>query len=270
VGAASPPLHSAERPPNQERRPSARRGLGWANVIRDVPETHLQARFRNHGWLTPAALDCTTFDRRGNDDFCDMRTHVHKSGGRQPAVAGDTDAILQESSIVRRPTTHDRRAATVSPPWLLGKCTCRNAAAKLWESVDGALTNPRAVAVANPRGAYAPRSHVAVRKFAGEKTIFSMHERTFTRAAGVSPPWLVIPTLYCENRASFGDRRHTTEERRASARRGCGNATATAFVYGRPAGRPCATIVVLPLQARFRNHGWLTPAAPGCTHAHRC
>jgi hypothetical protein len=40
------------------------------------------------------------------------------------------------------------------------------------------------------------------------------------RAPTVSPPWLVIPTLYRENPASFGDRRHTTEERRASARRG--------------------------------------------------
>jgi hypothetical protein len=60
-----------------------------------------------------------------------------------------------------------------------------------------------------------------------------------------------------------------SRERRALARRGCGNATATAFVHGRPAGRPCATITVLPLQARFRNHGWRTPAALGCMHAHR-
>jgi hypothetical protein len=29
-----------------------------------------------------------------------------------------------------------------------------------------------------------------VRTFVGEKTIFAMHERTFTRAAGVSPPWV--------------------------------------------------------------------------------
>jgi hypothetical protein len=39
-------------------------------------------------------------------------------------------------------------------------------------------------------------------------------------------------------------------------------ASATAFVHGRPAGRPCAAIVVLPLQARYTNHSWLTPAAP--------
>ena len=38
-----------------------------------------------HGGLTPPAPGCTVFVRRGNSDFCDMRTHVHKSGGRQPA-----------------------------------------------------------------------------------------------------------------------------------------------------------------------------------------
>ncbi len=59
------------------------------------------------------------------------------------------------------------------------------------------------------------------------------------RAAGVSPPW-------------------------------CVNATAMAFVYGRPAGSPCATIVVLPLQARFRSHGWLTPAALHRVSGCRC
>jgi hypothetical protein len=46
----------------------------------------MQLRFGNHGWLTPAALGCTVFDRRGNDGFSEMRTHVHRSGDRQPAV----------------------------------------------------------------------------------------------------------------------------------------------------------------------------------------
>jgi hypothetical protein len=41
-----------------------------------------------------------------------------------------------------------------------------------------------------PRGAYAPRSCAAMRMSAGEKTIFAMHKRTCTRAAGVSPPWV--------------------------------------------------------------------------------
>jgi hypothetical protein len=38
----------------------------------------------------------------------------------------------------------------------------------------------------------------------GEKTIFAMHERTFPRAAGVSPPWCVIRTMCGKNGALFG------------------------------------------------------------------
>jgi hypothetical protein len=26
-------------------------------------------------------------------DFCDAQTHIHKSGGRQPAVVGETNAV---------------------------------------------------------------------------------------------------------------------------------------------------------------------------------
>ena len=44
-----------------------------------------------------------------------------------------------------------------------------------------------------------------------------MHPRTFTRAAGVSPPWFTKRT--CRTvRFAFGEQRH--QERRASARRG--------------------------------------------------
>jgi hypothetical protein len=45
---------------------------------------------------------------------------------------------------------------------------------------------------------------------------------------------------------------------------------ATVFVHRPPTDRLRATIAVLPARACFRNHGWLTPAAPGCTHAGRC
>jgi hypothetical protein len=76
----------------------------------------------------------------------------------------------------------------VSPPWFR-KCTCRNTAAKSRETAIAVLTNAGAVAVANPRGADAPRSCVGVRTSAGEIATFAMHKRTCTRAAGVSPPW---------------------------------------------------------------------------------
>jgi hypothetical protein len=59
-------------------------------------------------------------------------------------------------------------------------------------------------------------------------------------------------------------------QRPASARRWSETTVATVFVQRPPTSRPCATIAVFPLQVRFSNHGWLTPAAPGCTHAGRC
>jgi hypothetical protein len=86
--------------------------------------------------------------------------------------------------------THDQERRCDRPPWLLRKCTCRNTAAKLRETAIAVLTNAGAVAVANPRGAYAPpRSCVGVRTVAGGTAIFAMHKRRSARAAGVSPPW---------------------------------------------------------------------------------
>jgi hypothetical protein len=73
------------------------------------------------------------------------------------------------ASVCRRKTifaVHERtftRAAGVSPPCVLGKRTCRNASAKSRETAGGVLANAGAGPVANPRGAYAPRSYVAVR-----------------------------------------------------------------------------------------------------------
>jgi hypothetical protein len=69
------------------------------------------------------------------------------------------------------------RAAGVSPPWF-GSRTGNGE--RVLPNVDARI----------PRGAYAPRSCVAVRTYADEKTIFAMHIRTSeSRAAGVSPPW---------------------------------------------------------------------------------
>jgi hypothetical protein len=59
-----------------------------------------------------------------------------------------------------------------------------------------------------------------LRTLSGEKTIFAMHKRTFTRAAGVSPPWGVPRTVADENRTMLAGSRTRNRERRASARRG--------------------------------------------------
>jgi hypothetical protein len=96
--------------------------------------------------------------------------------------------------VCRRKTIfamHERtftRAAGVSPPWVLGKRTCRNTSARSLETAEAVLTNAGGVAVANPRGLTPPA--LGSRCTVGEQmAIFAMHERTCTRAAGVSPPW---------------------------------------------------------------------------------
>jgi hypothetical protein len=83
---------------------------------------------------------------------------VIKSGGRQPAVGvGNTIAQTHARLFCRPPTVYVRIAV--------------------------------AFTVIVTTGGLRPRSCIATRRSAGIKTIFAMHKRTSTRAAGVSPPW---------------------------------------------------------------------------------
>jgi hypothetical protein len=198
-----------------------------------------------------------------------------RAAGVSPPWSGHTIAVPREANVVQRGANTRPRATVVSPPWVLGKCTCRNAAAKSRETAIGVLTNAGAVEVASPRGAYAPaprtwvvrdcvgvvaerthggltppapdctnvrrcrqmfatrktccdyprgayapRSCVRVQTSAGEITIFAIHERTSTRAAGVSPPWFGLRTVCEKDRVMFGNCRRHSQERRALARRG--------------------------------------------------
>jgi hypothetical protein len=66
-----------------------------------------------------------------------------------------------------------------------------------------------------PTGADAPRSWRRARcPVAGEITPLAMHKRTFTRAAGVSPPWCVPRTVADENRTMLAVSRTRNRERR--------------------------------------------------------
>jgi hypothetical protein len=111
---------------DRERRASARRG--WANAH---PQTRALlvgrpptvcggavafAFIRATGGLRPPLLCCSANVCRRNNDFCDAPTYI-------------------------RP-----RAAGVSPPWLLGKRTCRNFAVKSRETAGTMPTNAGAVA----------------------------------------------------------------------------------------------------------------------------
>jgi hypothetical protein len=89
----------------------------------------------------------------------------------------------------------------------------------------------------------------AVRRFAGETATCAMHERWFTRAAGVSPPWCAKPTPHRENRAVLSHQRTDYQHHWASARRGTGIAPATP-------NTSCQTRMLT-------YHGGLTPPALG-------
>jgi len=129
-------------------------------------------------------------------DFCDRRTHVHKSGGREPAV-------------VLLTLVQSRTFSTV--------------------------------------GLHRPLLVRDVRAL--HKAPFAMYKRMFTRAAGVSQPWL----------DDAHARRNANRNRRAVilaaaiAMRFSGAASAVSRVLG---DRRCKRVFVI--------HGGLTPPAPGC------
>jgi uncharacterized membrane protein len=105
---------------------------------------------------------------------CDFRRGmhpVHKSGGRQPAVGGHMRVGRHE-----RHSSADRQ-----------RCVCGL---------------PLQLRLKLPRGAYAPRSCVAVRTSAGETTIFAMYKRTFDqeRRASARRGWTPARR---QTRASF-------------------------------------------------------------------
>jgi hypothetical protein len=147
------------------------------------------------------------------------------------------DGLQRTSSNGRRIATVEQRAAGVSPPWF-GNRTGNGE--RVLPTVDAHM----------PRGAYAPRSCIAVRMSVDKKAIFAMHIRTFTRAAGVarrgfsnhvckchtldfrvansvSPRGAYAPRSCVAVRMSVDKKRflrctyERSQERRALSRRGC-------------------------------------------------
>jgi hypothetical protein len=117
------------------------------------------------GGLRPPLLRRSANVCRRNSDFCDAQTYIRpRAAGRQPAVGGQI-----------RIGRHERHSSAARR-----RCVC------------GLSLQLR---LKLPRGAYAPRSCVAVRTSAGETTIFAMHKRTFAqerRASarrGSEPRW---------------------------------------------------------------------------------
>jgi hypothetical protein len=140
-----PPFAMHKRTSGQERRSSARRGSRYQRCA-------------------------TTIEYRSATD---ERTTT-RSGGREPAVVRDTDAVPREPSIVPRPTNGQRRAAGVSPPWFAerdyrGSCIANHLQTRV--ASYGWLTPA------------APGCTVLVTE---EITTFAVQKRSFSRAVGVS------------------------------------------------------------------------------------
>jgi hypothetical protein len=119
-----------------------------------------------------------------------------KSGGRQPAV----DVVTASAT---RSCTDDQRVAAVRQLWC-----CR------YRRVTQTTAGLRQPLLMHDAGAL-------------KKTTFAVHNRMFPRAAGINPPCFAIRTLAVRINA-FASRQCTgylacNQERRASARRGCGN-----------------------------------------------
>jgi hypothetical protein len=127
----------------------------------------LQARYTNHGWLTPAAPDARPRCTEKND-IRGAQSHVPKSGGRQPAV----DVVTASATAF----VHGRPAG-------------RRCAAIVVLPLQARYTNHGWLTPAAPDA----------RRRCTEKATFAVHNRMFPRAAGVSPPWFAIRTLCREN-----------------------------------------------------------------------
>jgi hypothetical protein len=81
----------------------------------------------------------------------------------------------------------------------------------------------------------------------GRTTIFAMHERTFTRAASVSPPW-------------FGETNAARRKSRTVMRPRDGRARAASVSPRGFPNAPAVTDVFFRMVTRA-SHGWFTPAA---------
>ncbi len=174
---------------------------------------------------------------------------------------GERDAVPRESNIVQRLASTSSGAAGVSPPWLGNVLAVMNAVCERERSpITAGLRQPLLIASRTPlqkcvsrrcngcvhHGWLTAAAPGARCSFAA-KVLFAMDKRTFTGAAGVSPPWLgnvlAVMNAVCER-----ERSPTT----AGSRQPLLIASRTPLQ--KCVSRRCNGCV---------HHGWLTPAAPG-------
>jgi hypothetical protein len=180
-----------------------------------------------HGGLTPPALalQCERLPAKQRFLRC-TNVHSPKSGGRQPAVARNRDGGRNATSVGERTlcTRAARRQPAVGGQIRIGRHERHSSAARR-RCVCGLSLQLR---LKLPRGAYAPRSCVAVRTSAGETAIFAMHKRTFDQERRASARRGAGIAMVDAMRLPSGNAR-CAQERRASARRGAGIAMVDAM-----------------------------------------
>jgi hypothetical protein len=145
-----------------------------------------------HGGLTPPALGCTCVCASQKSPFHRHAfAHSNKSGGRQPAVGVGKMFTQTKARLFGRPPR---------------------------------VRVPMAVAFASREntGANAPRSCIAARTFAGEKSDFCDARTHVRRSGGREPAVGVGNALATPIPRRPGTRHVRRQERRASARRGRG------------------------------------------------
>jgi hypothetical protein len=244
----------------------------------------------HHGWLTPAALGARCSFAAKALFAMDKRTFTGAAGVSPPWL-GERDAVPRESNIVQRLASTRSGAAGVSPPWLGNVLAVMNAVCERERSPTTAgLRQPLLIASRTPlhkcvscrcngcvhHGWLTPAALGARCSFAA-KALFAMDKRTFTGAAGVSPPWL--------GERDAVPRESNIVQRLASTRSGAagvsppwlGNVLAVMNAVCERERSPTTAGLRQPLLIASRtplqkcvscrcngcvHHGWLTPAAP--------
>jgi hypothetical protein len=129
-----------------------------------------------------------------NGDIRGARTHVHESGDRQPAVVRKRVALAGHSEQCSANTDCSIKSGRREP------AVVRQSR----QQTPGVCCRTRMLAC-HGRLTSAALGDPAVRTFADETATCAIHERSFTRAAGVSPPWCAKPTPRREDRALFSN-----------------------------------------------------------------
>jgi hypothetical protein len=282
-------VHGAGRPKNNdtrgaqthvlhERRVSARRGPGIAPATaRVLPD--VDAPMPRGAYAPPllVLLQCGDFPaklrlvrctnarlqerrvsaRRGNETHLQWRGFLFRNEyARTPRLAYASRSWCT-ASVDRKITTfavHERsftRAAGVSPPWV-DKIASAYTTAIRWRTADGVCADCPCIRVFRRHGGLTPPAlgGSTVRRFPGETATCAVHKRTFCTSGGrqsavgmvSSRRWQAVTHRQTLALSKSGGRQPAVGMKRACNGAGFFSGTST-----------------------FAHHGWLTPAALGCS-----